>query len=198
MQPPMGPDSTRPMGWRQVRSVDSKPPLEPIMKSEPPKALALEIIIEPPNVGAHLRPDVGVGRYRRAPLVLIPLAGQIRAEGDISIRQKFFELLGGGFFMGRVDIGIHEKNRHRLDAKLFDFIGELFQSRRVERRDHFAFAAHPLGDFEAQLARNQGLVALIVEIEGVGAVAAGDFQNVAKTFAGHQRRLSRLCAGSAN
>ena len=151
--------------------------------------MALEIIIKPPNVGAHLRPDVGVGRHRRATLVLIPLAGQIRAEGDVNIRQKFFELLGGGFFMGRVDIGIHEKNRHRLDAKFFDFIGELFQRRRIERRDHFAFAAHPLGDFEAQLARNQGLVALIMQIEGIGPVAAGDFENVAKALARHQRSL---------
>ena len=96
------------------------------MKSEPPKALALEIVIKPPNVGAHLRPDVGVGSHRRATLVLIPLAGQIRAEGDVSIRQKFFELLRGGFFMSRVDIGIHEKNRHRLDAEFFDLVGEFF------------------------------------------------------------------------
>jgi hypothetical protein len=33
----MGPDSTRPMGCRQVRSADNNPPLEPIMNSEPVK-----------------------------------------------------------------------------------------------------------------------------------------------------------------
>ena len=130
MQPPMGPDSTRPMGWRQVRSADNNPPLEPIMKSEPPKALAFEIVVEPPNVGAHLRPDVGVGRHRRAALILVPLAGQIGAEGDVSIRQKFFEFLGRGFLVGRVDIGVHEKNRHRLNAEFFDLVGKFFQRRR--------------------------------------------------------------------
>ena len=96
------------------------------MKSEPPKALALEIVVEAPNVSAHLRPDVGVGRHRRATLVLVPLARQIRAEGNVSIRQKFFELRRGGFFVRWVDIGIHEKNRHRLNAELFDFVGKFF------------------------------------------------------------------------
>ena len=88
--------------------------------------MALEIIVESPNVSAHLRPDVGVGRHRRAALVLVPLARQIRTEGDVNIRQKFFELLRGVFFVTRVDIGIHEKNRYRLNAELFDLVGKFF------------------------------------------------------------------------
>ena len=80
MQPPIGPDSTRPTGWRQVRSTDKRPPFEPIMKSEPRKPFAVKVAFEPANVGVHLRSDIGIGRDRRGALVLVPFARQFGAS----------------------------------------------------------------------------------------------------------------------
>ena len=50
MQPPIGPDSTSAIGWRQVRSAESTPPFEPIMNSVPAKPLALQIALERADV----------------------------------------------------------------------------------------------------------------------------------------------------
>ena len=51
------------------------------------EALRFEVVVEPADVSAHLRPDVGVGGDRRGALVLVPLAGQIGAEGDVDVGQ---------------------------------------------------------------------------------------------------------------
>ena len=91
--------------------------------------------------------------------------------------------------MRRVDIRVHEEDRHRLDAEFSDFVGEFFQRRQIERRDDFSLAAHPLRHFEAKLARNQRFVALVMQVERIGPVAARDFQNVAKPLARNQRGL---------
>ncbi len=156
------------------------------MKREPPKPCCLKIVVQAANIGAHLRPDVGVGGDRRAALVLVPLAGQIGAEGDVSVGQQLFQFLSRRFLVGRVDVRVHEKNRHRLDAEFTDRDGEFFQARNIERRYHFALAAHAFGYFEAQLAWNQRLIALIVQIERVGTVATGDFENIAEALGGNQ------------
>ena len=47
----------------------------------------------------------------------------------------------------------------------------------------------PLGTSKPQLARDQRLVAPIMQVEGIGPVAARDFEHIAETLAGDQRGL---------
>ena len=108
-----------------------------------------EIAVQPANVSADLRSDVGVGRYRGAAFIFVPLVGEIRAEGDVDSGEKFLQRFSGGFFMDWVDVGVHEKYCHRLYLEFPQLLRKLFQRRDVERTNHFAFAAHALGHFEA-------------------------------------------------
>ena len=47
-------------------------------------------------------------------------------------------------------------------------------------------------DFQAQLARDDRLVSLIMEIKWIRTIAARDFENVAEAGTRHQRRLGAL------
>ena len=77
--------------------------------------------------------------------------------------------------MNRVNIRIHEKNRDGLDVEVPYLAGKLFKRWDIQRIDNFTPAAGPLGHFEAQLTRDQGLVTLVMKIKRIRPIAARDF-----------------------
>ncbi len=94
--------------------------------------------------------------------------------------------------MRRIGVGVHEEDRDRLDAKLFQLLGQRGQRRDIKRRDDLAIAADPLRHLETQHARNERLVASIVQIERIGPVAARDLEHVAEALGGEERGLGAL------
>ena len=94
--------------------------------------------------------------------------------------------------MRRVGVGVHEEDRHGFDAERLDLAGERRQRGGVERRDDLALAADALGHLEPKRARDQRLVAAIVQVERIGPVAARDFEHVAKSGRGDEGRLGAL------
>ncbi len=156
------------------------------------KALAGEVALEPPDIGRDLRADIGVGGDRRGALVFVPFARQLGGAGDVDARQQRAQRRGGLFLVRRVGVGVHEEDRDRFDAERFDLAGERRQRGGVERRDDLALAADALGHLEPQRARDQRLVAAIVQVERVGPVAARDFEHVAKARRRDEGRLGAL------
>ena len=76
------------------------------------------------------------------------------------------------FFVRRIEIRTHEKDGDRLDPDPLQFLREGFDGAGIERHQHVAVRVYPLGLFETQLARDQGLVPPVVQVEGVGPVGA--------------------------
>src|SRR5262249_57331032 len=84
--------------------------------------------------------------------------------------------------------GVHEEDRDRLNAEALEVLGQCAERGDVERRHDLTGAPDALGDLEAELAWDQRLVAAVVEIEWIGAVAAGELQHVAEAPGGGHPR----------
>ena len=91
--------------------------------------------------------------------------------------------------MRRIQIGGHEKDRHRPDVEPFQILRESVDRTGVERYQHLAVGVDPFGHLETQLPRYQRLVPPVVQVERVGPVGPGDLKDVAKPRRGDQGAL---------
>src|SRR5262249_56645889 len=83
--------------------------------------------------------------------------------------------------------GVHEEDRDRLNAEALEVLGQCAERGDVERRHDLTGAPDALGDLEAELAWDQRLVAAVVEIEWIGAGAAGALPPVPEAPCGDPR-----------
>ena len=88
--------------------------------------------------------------------------------------------------MRGIEEGAHEEDGHGLDFQALQLIRQDFEGTRIEGHQDFALRVDPLGHLEAQLARDQRLVPLVMQVERVGPVGAGDLQHIAEAFRGDQ------------
>ena len=147
-----------------------------------------EAPFQPRRIGRHARADDGVRRRRAAALVFVPFAGELGAGGHVDPGEPRPQALGDGAFVAVVAIGVEEGDRHRLDVEPGDDPGEPVDLLRIGLGQHLAAPVHPLVDFEAERARDQRRGAAELDIEGVGAVAAGKLESIAEPLGGDQRR----------
>ena len=98
-----------------------------------------QLAVEIRDVAAHLRPHIGVGGDRRGALVLVPLAGELGAGGDEHVGQELAQCLGRRLLVRRVDVGVDEADRQRLDLLVAQRVGE----RRRAPRSRAACARCP-------------------------------------------------------
>ena len=94
--------------------------------------------------------------------------------------------------MRGVGIGVHEEDRDRLDASLLQRLRKRRQRRDIERGYDLALASDAFRYLETQRARDQRLVAAVMQVEWIGPVAARDLQHVAEALGGDERGLGAL------
>ena len=136
------------------------------------------------------------GKYGRAgALVLTPLARDAVRRHRVDFGPETPDLRFGGAFVRRVRVGVQEADRDRLDAVATEILDHRCQWRKVQWPHFRAAVVHPARQFAAQVARNEGLRFLVVQIEQVRPVAAGDFQRVPKALGGDQSDLRTLALG---
>ena len=75
---------------------------------------------------------------------------------------------------------------------------QAFQRRLIERQQHGAIGSQAFGHFQPQVARDQRLRPLHVEIVLLEAMLVGDLQQIAEAGGGDQRASARPCARSAH
>ena len=88
---------------------------------------------QPAQVVADLGRDVDGGHCGRGPLVLPPLRSHVMAHDDRDIRQEFLEQLLHLEFVEGIDVGVDERDRHRLVLSFTDGFGDDFDRVRVQR-----------------------------------------------------------------
>ena len=148
--PPAGPERTLQAPARAASAAGATPPEDCITSGagSPPSAAAS---LEPAQVAAEQRREVGVDRGGRAALVL-PEAGQdLVRGGDVDAGKLAPQMLGEPALMRGVEVGEEQADGDRLGAALADRLRQPRRLAVVERLDH-ALRADPLRRLEAQLA----------------------------------------------
>ena len=88
-----------------------------------------------------------------------------------------------------IGVRIQKEHGDGLDAARAQLVREPVKSRHVERYEHLTERIDALDGFEAQGARNERRVSLVMQVERVRPVGAGDLQNVAEALRRDERRL---------
>ena len=94
--------------------------------------------------------------------------------------------------VARIGVGMEEAQRHRLHAIGPEIVENRLQPGQVERRHLLALVVHTAGKLTAQIARHEGLRLLVVQIEEIRPVAAGDFQRIAEPLGGDETHPDSL------
>src|SRR5262249_4027843 len=110
------------------------------------------------------------------------------AVGDVGVGKVSAQDFGGLLLVRWIGVGVHEEDRDRLNAEALEVLGQCAERGDVERRHDLTGAPDALGDLEAELAWDQRLVAAVVEIEWIGAGAAGGLPHRPGAPCGEQRR----------
>ena len=94
--------------------------------------------------------------------------------------------------MRRVDRGVQQADGDGLGAHLPDRFDGLVQRRRGQGAFHAAIGAHPLGNAQAALPRDQRLGALLPQAVDVAPGVAADLQHVAEPVGRQQHAAGQL------
>ena len=92
-------------------------------------------------------------------------------------------------FMGRVAVGMQQRDDHAFAAGLAQRLGRRQHAGLVHRRDHAAIGAQPFVHAEHPVARNQRRRPLGHEVVHVGNLQPADVQHVLEVARGDQRQL---------
>ena len=163
---------------------------EPEVRAKP---LARELVPEVGEVDARLRPDEGVHRGRREALVLPEHVRDVRGAAHVGLRHLPLDDGAGALLVLVVHEGEDERDDDGADAALLEDADPLEHVVLVERRpDPAVRRQDALGDRDPvaalhQRARLPGHVE--VEREVVGALVAGDVQDVAEVAGGEHAHL---------
>jgi hypothetical protein len=113
--PPAGPLSTRRTGKRRAVSTVQTPPEDIISSSGQVAPRPRNPSCMPARYSGHQRQHIGVGDRGRGALVFADFAAHLGRYGDRQIRQCRGDARAGAFLMRRIDVGVQEADRHRLD-----------------------------------------------------------------------------------
>ena len=100
-----------------------------------------------------------------------------------------------GALVHGVRVGMQEADRDRLHAVGTEGLDDRRERSKVQGPHFRASVVHPPRQFAAQISRNEGLRFLIVKVEEVGPIAAGDFQCVPESLRRDQSDLRALALG---
>ena len=154
----------------------------------PAKATRAKLIVEPANVRVDVRSHERVRGDRRRTFVFVPLVRKfdaVRYKHAGQGRTQGFRRLP---FVRRIRIGMKKTNGNRVDAESAQFGRERLYFGGIERHDDVAARIDAFVQLEAPRARDQGFVALEIEIERIRPVAPGDLEHVAEALRCDQRR----------
>ncbi len=107
-----------------------------------------------------------------------------------------------GKLVGRIEIGIDERDGDRVDVRLGEAACDRREPFHVERSDHLAARIDALRDFEAKVASDQRCLPFVIEPERHRAASAADLEQIAKPKRRHecgacaapfQQRVDDLC-----
>ena len=151
-----------------------------------PHARVGETALDPLQVALDDRADDGVDHRRRGAQVLAELRRHLGGERDRDARQLLGEDRADPLLVLRVHVRVEEADGDRLD-----FLAP--QDRRggahrvvVERPQHLAGRAEPLGDRHRTVARDERRRLLELRVVERGPHLAGDLEQVAKPFGGDE------------
>ena len=140
------------------------------------------------EIGRRQRHDAGAQRRGRRPLVL-PRLGidpvRERDEGEALAQPRT-----QGLLVGRVRVGMEQRDGDRLGAARLDAPDRVFHRVRVQRGHDPAVVVEPLGHLEAALGGDLGLeLGRQVETVEVAPVLATDGERIREPAGGDQRDL---------
>ena len=133
-----------------------------------------------------------IDRDRRRALELPQLARDIGGHGDVRVRVLLQDELPRAALIVRVGVGMEEAERDGADAERRDPVRNFAGALLIQRTQHLAGVTDTLGDFEAQMARDDRLRLHPLEVVHAGVVGAHDLQHIPKPRRGHQRGLWQL------
>ena len=145
------------------------------------------------EVAAHDGADVGVCDGGARPLVLPDVGHDVGRDRDRDLRRHARDGFGHLPLVRRIEIGVQEAHRHRLEAARPDLACEAIERTWVGRRERRTVRVHPFVDLEDVRAGDERTRHLDVEVEDVVAVPARELEHVAKP-AGDDQRGARTAA----
>ncbi len=113
-------------------------------------------------------------------------------EREIRIRQRLADHLARLLLVARVEIGVQEAHRDRLDAFVLERAAGVLDAGAAQRLVHVAGGEHALVDLAREAARHQRTMAVEQEVVRLGAVAAADDVHVAGAAGDDQPGLRAL------
>jgi hypothetical protein len=143
--------------------------------------------LEPVEIAPHQRLHIGVGAGRAGALELADLGRDLARQGQRQVRVRAAHNPGGTPFMRGIPVGVHERDRDRLDAVALDHLARNRGNRLlVEGHEKLALEIHPLADLAPPVARHQGRGRFEEQVVEVVAGLAADLDHVAKSLGGDQ------------
>jgi hypothetical protein len=143
--------------------------------------------LEPVQIAPHQRLHIGVGAGRAGALELADLGRDLAGQGQRHIRIRASHDLGGAPFMRGIAVGVHERDRDRLDAVALDHLAHDRGDRLlVEPHQDLALEIHALPDLAPAMARHQGRRRFEKQVVEVVTGLAPDLDHVAKARGGDQ------------
>ena len=178
---------SRPRPWPPPSAVATPP--EDCITSGCGRPASLGRLAEPAQVAAEQRREVGVDRRRRAALVLAEARQDLVRGGDVDAREarRAGARRGARSCVG-VEVGEEQADRDRLGAAVADQRSASRSRLAVAERLDDPLRPDPLGGLEAQLALDQRRRLRRAEAVEVGAVLAGDLEQVGEAAGRDQRR----------
>ena len=128
------------------------------------------------EIAIHHRQHIGIRHHCRGSFVLADLAADLRRNRDGHVRQQARDQIPRPFLMRGIDVGVQEADRDRLDVLRAQRRDQAFQRCLIERQQHGAIGSEAFGHFQSQLARDQRLGPLHVEVVLFETMLVGDLQ----------------------
>ena len=180
--PAAGPDSTMNTGRVRAASELKTPPLDCITSSFACDAGVGEAALDPLQVALDDRADDGVDHGRRGAQVLAELGRDLGRERDGHAGQLLGEDRADPLLVLRVDVGVEQADGDRLDLLAPQDRGRRAHGVVLERPQHLAGRAEPLGDGHRAVARDERLRLLELRVVERRPHLARDLEQVAEAL----------------
>jgi hypothetical protein len=145
-----------------------------------------EPLLDPLEVALDDGPDDGVDHRRRCAQVLAELRRHLGGERDRHAGQLLGEDRADPQLVLRVDVGVQQADRDRLDLLASQHGRRVAHRALVERRHDLAARTEPLDDADGAVARHERPRLLELRVVQAGADLAGDLEQVAEPLRRHE------------
>ncbi len=189
--PAAGPDSTRRIGAAAASSADTTPPLDSIIRTEPPKPSADSHFWSSSRYG----PMTGMVAALHAAVIMRGYSriwGEISDEMHTGTPSSPRRCVGDAGLVGAVDVGVEQAHRHRLDVGRGQLRGERSEVGVGRLAQHGALGADAFVDLEGAVAGDRRRRELDLQVVHVVAVLVADEQRVAEAGGGDEPRPAGL------